>query len=145
MNKNTFFSVIVASYNYESYIQETLLSLANQTYKNFEVIVVDDGSKDNSIKIIQDICAQYPNFKLYTHPHNQNKGLKDTILLGLAKAKGDFIAFCESDDYWSEDHLKEVNSAINKYIVSIVLYLLFYIYTCPNTPDRAHRANFILL
>lgn len=114
MNKNTFFSVIVASYNYESYIQETLLSLANQTYKNFEVIVVDDGSKDNSIKIIQDICAQYPNFKLYTHPHNQNKGLKDTILLGLAKAKGDFIAFCESDDYWSEDHLKEVNSAINK-------------------------------
>lgn len=111
---NTFFSIIVASFNYEEYITTTLESLAKQTYKNFEVIIVDDGSTDNSVNIIREFCNNNPQFKLYTHENNGNKGLKDTILLGLSKAKGDFIAFCESDDYWSDNHLEEINKVINQ-------------------------------
>ncbi len=101
-----FISIIVTSYNYEQFIAETLTSLCKQSYKNFEVIVVDDGSKDNSINVIKQFTEKYKNIKLYTHDNNTNKGIIASILLGLRKAKGDYIAFCESDDYWTTDHLE---------------------------------------
>lgn len=113
--KNTKFSIIVASYNYAHYITQTLDSLLAQDYKNFEIIVVDDGSKDNSIEVIQKYCRKFSNVFLYTHPNNQNKGLPETLQLGLKKAKGDFICFCESDDYWRSDHLSKLNEMINSY------------------------------
>lgn len=100
INKDVFFSVIVASYNYQDYIRETLDSLVNQTYKNFEVIVVDDGSSDDSVQIIREYEKKYPFVHLYQHANGKNKGLPETLLLGLNKSKGEFIAFCESDDKW---------------------------------------------
>jgi glycosyltransferase involved in cell wall biosynthesis len=116
-------SVIVASYNYEQYIKETLESLLNQTYENFEVIIVDDGSTDNSLEIIKQYTENCENFKLFCHEQNQNKGLTETIKLGTEKASGEYIAFLESDDYWSPNHLetkinflrknKEVNLLVN--------------------------------
>lgn len=101
------FSIIVTSYNYEKYIRQTLDSLVNQTYKDFEVIIIDDGSKDNSIEIIKEYVQKYSNFNLYTHDGNVNKGLIESVKLGISKATGDFIAFLESDDYWSLDYLQE--------------------------------------
>lgn len=111
-NSEVLFSIIVASYNYEDYIKATLDSISEQTYKNFEVIVVDDGSKDNSLEVIKNYCEKYPNFYLYTHENNENRGLKDSILLGLSKAKGEYIAFCESDDYWAPEKLEDVYKSI---------------------------------
>lgn len=61
-------SIIVTSYNYAQYITQALDSLEKQTYKNYEIIVVDDGSKDDSINIINEYAASYDNIKLYTHP-----------------------------------------------------------------------------
>lgn len=109
------FSIIVASYNYEKYISQTLDSLLAQTYKNFEIIVVDDGSKDDSVKLINKYVRKYNNVFLYQHHKNINKGLSKTLQLGLSKASGDFICFCESDDYWSKDHLEEVNKLIRDF------------------------------
>ena len=114
INQDVFFSVIVASYNYEDYIRETLESLVNQTYKNFEVIVVDDGSSDNSVKVIREYEEKYPCVHLYQHPNGKNRGLPETVLLGLTKSKGEYIAFCESDDSWSLTHLEELNKFINE-------------------------------
>ena len=99
-------SVIVTSYNYEQYLRRTLDSLLNQTYKDFEVIIVDDGSKDNSVDIIKEYVNNYQNFYLYTHDNNENKGLAESVKLGISKAKGEYIAFLESDDYWTEDYLQ---------------------------------------
>ncbi len=110
--KDVFFSVIVASYNYRDYIQETLDSLVNQTYTNFEVIVVDDGSTDDSVEVIQQYVDKYPFIHLYRHPNGENKGLPATVKLGVEKSKGEYIAFCESDDYWTANHLAEVNKLI---------------------------------
>ncbi len=102
------FSIVVASYNYASYITQTLNSLLAQTYKNYEIIVVDDGSKDNSVKIIKKYAQKYKNIFLYQHPKKNNKGLSKTLQLGISKATGDFICFCESDDYWRSDHLEQI-------------------------------------
>ena len=111
--RDYFFSVIVASYNYQDYIQKTLDSLVAQTYKNFEVIVVDDGSTDESVKVIEKYVQKYPFIRLYQHENGINKGLPETVLLGVQKSKGEYVAFCEGDDYWAKNHLKELNKKIN--------------------------------
>ena len=106
MKKQPLISVIVASYNYAKYIKETLDSLIRQTNKSFEVIVVDDGSKDQSLPIIEEYANRFKNIKLYTHPGNQNRGLAETVILGIEKSNGEYIAFCESDDYWTNNHVE---------------------------------------
>ena len=108
-------SIIVTSYNYAQYITLTLDSLEKQTYKNYEIIVVDDGSKDASINIVNEYAASYDNIRLYTHPEQQNKGLVSSMILGIEKANGTYIAFCESDDYWSPEYLEKKVDVINKY------------------------------
>lgn len=114
MKKQVLISVIVASYNYDKYIKKTLDSLINQTNKQFEIIVVDDGSKDQSIRFIEEYTARFANIKLYTHPNNQNRGLAETVKLGIEKASGEYIAFCESDDYWSNNHIEFLQKMIRK-------------------------------
>lgn len=108
-------SIIVASYNYEKYIIETLDSIISQTYKNYEVIVVDDGSKDNSIEVITRYVKRYNNVFLYTHDEHKNKGLPSSLKLGVEKSRGEYIAFCESDDYWHPEHLEKKIEIINSY------------------------------
>lgn len=108
-------SIIVASYNYEKYIGETLKSIEKQCFDDFEVLVVDDGSKDNSLEIIQSFVKKDPRFHLLTHPNHQNMGLSATIQLGLAKAQGSWISFLESDDIWKKDCLEKRFQTINKY------------------------------
>ncbi len=100
-------SIITASYNYENYIKETIESVIAQTYKNWELIIVDDGSTDNSVSVIKSYCKKDDRIKLYTHENNINKGLKDTLLLGLEKAKNDFVVFLESDDTITPDYLEK--------------------------------------
>lgn len=99
-------SIVVTSYNYENLIKETLDSLLSQTYTNFEVIVVDDGSKDQSVKVIEEYCKKDNRVFLYLHPNGENRGLSASTQLALSKATGEYIAFCESDDYWDDKHLE---------------------------------------
>ena len=95
---NPSISVIIASYNYQRFISETLDSILNQSFSDWEAIVVDDGSSDNSVSIIEDYCSKDSRFRLLQHPGGVNQGLQKTIELGLSHAKGQLIAFCESDD-----------------------------------------------
>ncbi|MBR1908086.1 glycosyltransferase family 2 protein [bacterium] len=89
---------IVSSYNYEKFIEQTLNSIKNQTYKNFEIIVVDDFSTDNSVSIIQNYINNNPDLKISLIRHDKNYGQFKSILTGLEKANGEFISFIDSDD-----------------------------------------------
>lgn len=100
-------SIITASYNYENYIQETIESVINQTYTNWELIIVDDGSSDNSVEIIKSYCRKDSRIKLYQHLEGCNKGLAETLKLGISKANGEWISFLESDDKFMPECLEE--------------------------------------
>ena len=93
-------SVIVPTYNRADRLEETLRSIISQTYKDFELIVVDDGSTDNTPKVMQSFPgAQYLAME-------KNSGVSKARNLGLACAKGQFICFLDSDDLWDEKKLQ---------------------------------------
>ena len=108
-------SIITASYNYEDYIKETIESVLSQTYQNWEMIIVDDGSKDNSVNVIKEYCEKDSRIKLFQHENGVNKGLPETIKLGIKSAKGEWIAFVESDDTITPDYLEKKVNVISKY------------------------------
>lgn len=90
-------SVIVPMYNVEKYIDECLNSLVNQTLKDIEVIVVNDGSSDNSVNIVEGYVKRYPNIVKLVH--KENGGLSDARNFGVKYATGKYIGFLDSDDY----------------------------------------------
>ena len=117
--RRPFFSVVVASYNYEDLVIETLEGLATQTYRDFEVIVVDDGSQDASRENVLEFIRKHADdgvrMTLYTHPDCANRGLAETVRLGVEKCVGEYVAFCEADDVWTPDHLEEISSFIGRF------------------------------
>ena len=99
------FSKIIPNYNKEDYVEETLNSIFNHTYKNFEVIVIDDASSDNSIEKIKkyDVRLFHTNRKMAGGARN----------VGLDNATGDYILFLDSDDYFTTPTvLEELNNLI---------------------------------
>lgn len=98
------FSIIVPVYNVEEYIEKCLESIFNQSFKDFEVIVVNDGTKDKSMDIVKKYDVTIINQK--------NMGLSEARNNGVKKAKGEYIIFLDSDDYIEKDLLKEINKSI---------------------------------
>ena len=93
---NKLVSIIVPAYNVEKYISECLDSLVNQTYKNIEIILINDGSKDNTGKI----CAEYSKRdKRIKYLDKENSGVSDTRNVGLDMCKGYYVLFVDSDDW----------------------------------------------
>ena len=91
-------SVIIPVYNSERFIREPILSALRQTYKNVEIIVVDDCSSDSSAEIIQDLQKEYSNIRYHLQPTNHGAGVARNKALEIAT--GQFIAFLDSDDVW---------------------------------------------
>ncbi|MDD5070700.1 MAG: glycosyltransferase [Candidatus Omnitrophica bacterium] len=101
-------SVIMVNYNYARFIEEAIESVLSQSYKNWELIIVDDGSTDNSVSKIRKYSAKYPEkIMVYEHQDRKNKNLSLTYQLGLKYAQGEYFAFLESDDLWRKDSLAE--------------------------------------
>lgn len=99
-------SIIVPVYNVEKYLTKCLDSLVNQTYQNIEILVVNDGSNDNSEKIIADYVLKFPNkIKAF---HKENGGLSDARNFGIDQAKGDYLGFVDSDDHVTETMFEEM-------------------------------------
>ena len=97
-------SVITTSYNYAEYISQTIESVQAQTLSDWELIIVDDASSDNSVEIIKSYCDD-KRIKLICH--DKNKGLKESIKTALKYATGKWVAFVESDDTLAQDALEK--------------------------------------
>ena len=111
-------SVIIPSYNHAEYIQENILSVVNQTYPNIQLIVVDDGSTDDSISILKNLKKEY-DFELYLQA---NKGLCSTVNHSHHDlAKGKYIVRIDSDDYLELDRIEcQVNLFLENPDVDLV-------------------------
>lgn len=97
-------SVITPNYNSEKYIRETIESVIRQTYQHWEMIIVDDGSRDNCISVINTYLSD-PRIKLYRQPVNQ--GPVAARNKGIEMALGRYIAFLDSDDAWAPEKLEK--------------------------------------
>lgn len=107
MKEEIRFSIIIPNYNKGEYIEECLKSVYNQTYKNYEVIVIDDGSTDNSLEEIK-------KFQIDMFLQTNRKQAGGARNLGIANAKGDYVVFLDSDDYLTNNKvLKNLANIIN--------------------------------
>ena len=106
MLKLPMISFVVTSYNYEKYILKTLESIKAQTYRNFEIIIVDDCSNDNSCKIIEDFISENQDLKITLIKQSSNQGQMASMIRGLDIAQGQFVSFIDSDDILMPDYAK---------------------------------------
>lgn len=107
MSYNPLVSVIVPFLNTHNFIQESIESVLAQTYNNWELLLVDDGSSDGSTEIAQQYAKQYPDKVRYLeHEGHQNRGASASRNLGLRNANGKYIAFLDADDIWLPSNLE---------------------------------------
>lgn len=118
-------SIIVPVYNVEKYLEKCVKSVIDQTYKNLEIILVDDGAKDNSGKMCDELAKLDSRIKVI---HKENGGLSDARNFGLREAKGDYIGFVDSDDYIANDMYETLYNTIkdNNADISIVSFYEMY-------------------
>lgn len=102
---NSLISIVVPIYNVEQYLQKCVDSLINQTYKNLEIILVDDGSPDNCPKICDEYAKQDSRIKVI---HKENGGLSDARNAGMNIATGEYISFIDSDDWIKSEMIEDM-------------------------------------
>lgn len=110
-------SIIVPVYNVENYLNYCVDSLLRQTFNDFEILLIDDGSKDNSGKLCDEIKEKDTRISVY---HKQNGGLSDARNFGIVHAKGDFLLFIDSDDALHPDFCKVLIELQQKYTADVV-------------------------
>ena len=117
-------SVIVPVYNVEKYLEECVNSIINQTYKNLEIILVDDGSKDNSSKMCDELAKKDSRIKVI---HKENGGISDVRNVGIENSRGKYIQFIDSDDFMEDNMIETLYKDIleNEADVSMCSYYLF--------------------
>jgi len=121
MSPSPVVSVIVPVYNREKYIQKCVDSILLQTYKNFELILVDDGSRDNSFNICKTYEAKDSRVNIL---HQENGGVSSARNLGIEHAHGRWICFVDSDDYVTENYIESLIKMLEKYENKPTLFAL---------------------
>lgn len=131
-------SIIIPVYNVEHYLDKCLKSVINQTYNNLEIIIINDGSTDNSAQI----CKRYQAIDdRITLINNENMGLSESRNIGIKKASGDFIMFLDSDDWLDKETCKKsINLAI-KYDTELVFWSYIREYKNVSLPKELYNIN----
>src|SRR5690606_29394454 len=105
-----FFSIIIPLYNKEKHIKNTLESVLDQSFSNFEVIIVNDGSTDNSLNQVNAVIDE--RIKVYSI---ENSGVSAARNYGIKKAQAEYIAFLDADDLWEENHLSNLHKLLKAF------------------------------
>jgi len=96
-------SIIIPAYNHEEYAEQSVLSAINQSYNNIEIIIIDDGSTDNTARVIEKVVSSYSARRSITFMRQENCGVTKTLNTALELAKGEFVQFLASDDAYLPD------------------------------------------
>lgn len=131
------FSVIIPLYNKAPYVRKALDSIVSQTYKDWECIVINDGSSDNSLEVVKNFVDEYKiydfRFKIVDQP---NAGVAAARNNGVKVSSGDYVCFLDADDWWKPKFLEEMDKLIEEY-PDAGLYAMNYIYY---KPGKTHVA-----
>ena len=125
MKSDVDISLIVPVYNVENYLERCLLSVENQTFENFEVIIVNDGSTDGSLRVIQRFLNRNMNFKLIDQ---ENKGLGEARNVGIKNSCGRYVAFLDSDDFLEPNYLEKLYLSAIRTCADIVCCNFYFYY-----------------
>lgn len=125
VKENIKISIIVPVYNVEKYIIKCLESVKRQSFDNFECLIIDDGSKDNSIELAEKYVKDDNRFKIY---HKENGGLSDARNYGINLSKGEYLFFLDSDDYIADTLLADAYQMAKKHDSDIVCFDMMYVY-----------------
>lgn len=133
------FSVVIPLFNKELYIEKTLRCALNQTYQDYEILVVDDGSTDGSVEAVKRVCSD--KVRLI---HQENQGVAVARNTGIDHAKGTYISFLDADDEWNEDYLETINSLTEEFPQSDIYVTAYQVnlskgkvkYSTQLTPER---------
>lgn len=122
--ENTIVSIVVPVYNMEKTIARCLDSIVGQDYKNIEVILINDGSVDNTAEICEKYAKQYGSIRYYSR---ENRGLPYTLQEGIGRASGSFLAFVDSDDYVEHNMISTLRKAQQEVDADVVQSGIAYI------------------
>ena len=117
--KNELISIIIPLYNKEEYIYDCINSLINQSYKNIEIIIINDGSSDRSKEICESLVNKDKRIKLF---NQANKGTYNARVCGIKKAKGSYVMFLDADDYLKTNAIEVLNNYISKNDYSVIRF-----------------------
>lgn len=115
-------TIIMATYNRNHFILESLLSIQNQTYSEFECLIIDDGGTDNTLEVITPVLNKDSRFKFLKRPENYTKGLPGCRNYGIDLAQGDYIIFFDDDDIVHPQNLELCTDELNKNTVAFCRY-----------------------
>lgn len=123
MNNSNLISIIIPTYNSSQYIKEAIDSALSQSYKNIEIIIVDDGSTDNT----EDVIKSYNGIEKIIYIKKRNGGPASARNLGITQAKGNYIAFLDADDIWDKCKLEKQMDIARKKNLDLVHTNRFYL------------------
>ena len=133
------FSIIIPVYNISNYISECVNSVLKQSFKDYEIILVNDGSIDDSFNICLNYSKKYKNVRLI---NQQNGGLSSARNAGINQAEGDYLLFLDGDDFWKDgEFLENLNCIIETNSPDTIIFSYSYYYS----KDRIKEYQFDLL
>ena len=145
MGNRPLVSGIIIFFNGEKYLEEAIASVFAQTYPNWELLLVDDGSTDASTSIAKRYAAQYPGKVRYLeHCKHQNRGMSASRNLGIAHANGDFVAFLDADDVWLPQKLTEQVAVFDAYPKAGMVYGRTLIWHSWSSDQRDHLHDYLM-
>ena len=144
-NETNKVSIIIPFFNREQFLAESVESLLAQTFQNWELILIDDGSTDNSSIIAQEFVNKYPTkIFLYSHKNGENRGASSSRNLGIKSANGDFITFLDSDDVFLPHTLEiEIAAFEQNPQADVVCGTLQYWFSWTEKHDKKERDFFV--
>ena len=139
MNQYPKISVIIPVYNAEKYITSCINSILHQTFTNFEILLINDGSSDLSGKICDDFAIKDNRIRTF---HKPNGGVSSARNLGLSQAKGEWICFIDADDALKDNFFSDANKIINKKMIDLYAYGCDILKNEKNTPLFSYQEKY---